>query len=119
VRAGFTARTFAFMAERERLSGVSPPWRAVVFILASSVGVLALRLAFTPLARRTGSIGGMPLSVYVAVCTLTGGLLIGHAWTLRAVEPRGWTYVRLGRDSFRLAPMLLGTVTGAVAITFP
>jgi membrane protease YdiL (CAAX protease family) len=119
VRAGSTARTFAFMAERVPQAGVSPPWRAVVFILASSIGVLALRLAFAPLMLRGGSVGGMPLGAFVLVCALAGGLLVGHTWTLRTVEPRGWSYVRLGRDSFRARPILIGAAAGAVAIGVP
>ena len=119
MRARSTARTFAFMEEREPQAGVSPPWRAVVFILTSAIGVLAFRLAFAPFMMRRGSVGGMPLGAFALVCALTGGLYVGHTWTLRTVEPRGWSYVCLGRESFRPRPILVGIAAGALAIGVP
>ncbi|HEX9563712.1 MAG TPA: CPBP family intramembrane glutamic endopeptidase [Gemmatimonadaceae bacterium] len=94
---------------------ISPPWRLAVFVLATAVGVLGLRLihsfvsGFIP-------VGARP-SVFMVI--LAGGLLIGHAWTFRLVEPRGWAYVGLGREA--LQPRLLGAgaLAGAAAIAIP
>jgi membrane protease YdiL (CAAX protease family) len=101
------------------IPAVSPPWRLAVFILATAVGVLLLR-TFLPLV--TGVIAaatGAPVSTYAYVWTLAGGLLIGHAWTFRVVEPRGWSYVGLGRSACRAHPIVLGALLGAAAIGIP
>lgn len=48
-----------------------------------------------------------------------GGLVIGHAWTLHLVEPRGWSVAGLGRNAWRLAPVARGGALGALAIGVP
>ena len=94
---------------------MSPPWRLAVFILASAVGVLGLRLAHSflspwiPSAAREAS--------FVAV--LAGGMLIGHAWTFHLVDARGWRVVGLGRDGWRPSSIGIGAGLGALAIAGP
>ncbi len=41
------------------------------------------------------------------VAVLAGGLLVGHAWTFRAADPRSWKFVGLGRSAFRPASIAL------------
>lgn len=50
---------------------------------------------------------------------MTGGLLIGHAWTFQVVDDRGWSFVGLGRSSFRTSFIALGAVLGALGIGLP
>lgn len=94
---------------------VSPPWRLVVFVLASVVGVLSLRLVHSLVS------GWIPVAWRPASFALVmlGGLLIGHAWTLQQVEPRGWRFV--GLDRAALSPRTLSRMLllGAGAIALP
>ena len=53
------------------------------------------------------------------VLVMAGGLLIGHAWTFHLVDPRGWTFVGLGRSSLNRAWILECALIGAVAIAVP
>jgi membrane protease YdiL (CAAX protease family) len=101
------------------LSGVSPPWRLAVFILATAVGVLLLRTILPLVTGFVAGATGAPVATYTYVWTLAGGLLIGHAWTFRLVEPRGWSYVGLGRSALRPDAVALGAVFGAAAIGAP
>jgi len=94
---------------------VSPPWRFAVFVLATAVGVLGLRLVqgvvsgFIPVALR-------PASFMVVIA---GGLLIGHEWTFRLVEPRSWRWVGLGREALQGRMLVTGALLGAGAILVP
>ena len=101
------------------LNDITPPWRLVVFILASIVGVLALRIVLPPALGLIGRATGTPVPTYAFIWTLAGGLLIGHAWTFRMVEPRGWSYVGLGRDAWRPGAIAGATLLGAAAIALP
>ena len=53
------------------------------------------------------------------VIVMMGGMLIGHAWTFRMVDPRGWNFVGLGRDALAPAAIGLGAGLGAIAIALP
>lgn len=101
------------------LNDITPPWRLVVFILASVAGVLVLRLLVPPVLGLVGRAAGVPLATYGYIWTLAGGLLIGHAWTFRMVEPRGWSYVGLGRDALRPGAIGGAALLGAAAIALP
>jgi CAAX protease family protein len=98
---------------------ISPPWRLLVFILTSAIGVLGLRLILAVFAGRISYVAGIPFRTYTYVYTLASGLLIGHVWTLRQVEPRGWSYVGLGREALRPSAIALGALFGATAIAVP
>jgi membrane protease YdiL (CAAX protease family) len=50
---------------------------------------------------------------------LTGALLIGHAVTFRVIDPRGWSFVGLGRDALRPRAILAGLLVGGAAIALP
>jgi membrane protease YdiL (CAAX protease family) len=95
------------------------PWRLVVFTLTCAVGVLGLRIVLPPLSGVLARVTGYPFATYAYVWTLTGGLLIGHAWTLRVVEPRGWSYVGLGRDALRPSAIAIGLLLGMLGIGLP
>ena len=94
---------------------VSPPWRLAVFILASAVGVLGMRLVHSyatewiPIAGREASF----------VVVMAGGMLIGHAWTFHLVDPRGWNVVGLGKAAWRPDFVAMSALLGALAIAIP
>jgi membrane protease YdiL (CAAX protease family) len=53
------------------------------------------------------------------VLLMTGGLLIGHAWTFHLVDRRGWSFVGLGRDAWKPSSLMESAVLGAVGIAAP
>src|SRR6185295_19140556 len=89
------------------------PWRLVLFTLACAAGVLGLRIVLPLVSGVLASVTGYPFATYAYVWTLTGGMLIGHVWTLRLVEPRGWSYLGLGRDALRPRAIAAGLLLGA------
>jgi membrane protease YdiL (CAAX protease family) len=99
--------------------GVSPPYRLVVFILTTAAGVLALRIVAGLLAPHVRTIAGLPFAVHATVWMLALGLLIGHFWTFRLVEPRGWSVVGLGREALRPRALALGAVLAVLAAGIP
>lgn len=94
---------------------MSPPWRLAVFILASAVGVLGLRLAHSYLSP------WIPVEAREAsfVLVMAGGMLIGHAWTFHLVDGRRWHFVGLGRDAWRPSRIATSALLGALAIAVP
>lgn len=96
---------------------VSAAWRFAIFLLASAVGVLALRVVLPPLAGWLE--GATEVRPPTFVLTLCGGLLIGHAWTFRVVEPRGWSVVALDRRALTWRAVLGGAALGAAAVGVP
>jgi membrane protease YdiL (CAAX protease family) len=96
-------------------AGIGPHWRFAVFVLASTIGVLALRVMHSLVAVAV-PIGARPVAFMLV---LTGGLLIGHAWTFHLVEPRGWRCVGLGREALQPRLMALGALAGGAAIAIP
>ena len=53
------------------------------------------------------------------VLVMTGGLLIGHAWTFHLVDPRGWDFVKMGRAALQPDQIVTCAVVGALAIALP
>ncbi len=96
---------------------ISPGWRFAVFVLASSVGFLASRVILPPIAYRVELLTGVRLPTYVL--TLSIGLLVGHWWTFRQVQPEGWRFVALGRDSLSWRAVAGGALLGAAAVGVP
>ena len=94
---------------------ITPPWRLAVFVLASAAGIIGLRLVHSfvspwiPVPAREASF----------VTVMAGGMLIGHLWTFRVVDGRGWRFVGLGRESWRPSLLGIGAGLGAVAIAIP
>lgn len=84
-------------------------------MLASAVGVLGLRLVHSSLS------AWIPVWAREAsfMIVMAGGMVIGHAWTFRMVDARGWRFVGLGRDAWRSPALLLGATLGALSIAMP
>lgn len=98
---------------------VPAPWRLVVFILASTAGVLGAGFIVAPVGRWITSATGVDVSNHVTVWTLVGGMLIGHWWTFRMVDPRAWSFVGLHRDALRPRAVAGAALLGAAAIGVP
>jgi hypothetical protein len=92
-------------------------WRLAIFTLATSVGVLGLRVVVPPLSALVEAQTGVRLPAFIL--TLSGGLLIGHWWTFRVTEPNGWSLVGLGRSAFSLRRIAIGAALGAAAVGVP
>ena len=86
-----------------------------MFVLASATGVLALRFVHASLSAWIPAWGRE--ASFVAV--MAGGMLIGHVWTFRMVDGRGWHFVGLGREAWRREALLLGVTLGALSILVP
>ena len=86
-----------------------------MFILASVTGVLALRAVHSAVSSLIPA--GAREVAFVLV--MTGGLLIGHAWTFRLVDPRGWGFVGLGREAWRPDRIVQCAIVAALAIAVP
>lgn len=86
-----------------------------MFILASAAGVLGLRIVHSWIAH------WIPIEwrEFAFVLVMTGGLLIGHAWTFHLVDARGWDFVGLGRQGWRTHAIVVSAIVGALAIAVP
>lgn len=96
---------------------VSPAWKFAIFMLACSVGYLGSRAVLPPVTAWIEEATGARLPTYVL--TWSVGMLIGHWWTFRVVEPDGWRLVALDRGAFTSRAVLGGAALGAVAVGVP
>jgi uncharacterized protein len=96
---------------------VSPIWRLAVFVLASSVGVLGGRAALPFLTATIETATGVRLPTFVLI--LSVGLLVGHWWTFRQVQPDGWQRVALDRSALTARAVVGGAALGAAAVGVP
>lgn len=96
---------------------VTPVWRFAVFVLASAVGVLGARAVLPSLAFRLEAASGVRLPTFVLILSI--GMLVGHWWTFRQVQPEGWRFVALDRQAFTWRAVLGGGALGAVAVGGP
>ena len=100
-----------------RTASVTPMWKFLVFVLASSVSYLAFRTVMSPIAAVVEQASGIRLPTYAL--TLCGGMLVGHWWTFRQLEPHGWRLVGLGREALTWDKVVGGAALGAVAVGVP
>ena len=96
---------------------VPPLLRAAVFVVATAAAVLGLRAGWWALGQelRSPIEDGVPAFFLI----LAGGLLLGHWWTFRSVEPRGWSVVGFSRRALSLRGVAAGAALGAAAVGFP
>lgn len=100
-----------------RPATVAPLWKFAVFVLATSVSFLAFRTIMSPLASLIEPVVDVRLPTFVL--TLSFGLLGGHWWTFRQLEPRGWKLVGLDRSAFTWRKVAGGAALGAAAVGVP
>lgn len=88
--------------------------RLGVFILATSAAVLGCRavLAMLPPNPVTALVPGFYLQMAL-------GLVLGHWWTFRAVDRRGWSAVGFGRVHLGLPALGTGVLLGGAAVGLP
>lgn len=97
--------------DRPRLS---LPVRLGFFIVATSAGVLGSRAALGLLPpERLG------IDVPAFYLQMAFGLVLGHWWTFRAVEPLGWSSIGFGRAHFTPRALGTGAALGAIAVGVP
>jgi membrane protease YdiL (CAAX protease family) len=95
--------------------GISPPWRLAVFLLATTASVLLLRFAHSLVARWI-PVEARPVA-FVVVLALA--LLMGHAWTFREMDRRGWQFIGLGREHLNAGHMARSAALAAAAVALP
>lgn len=96
---------------------VAPAWKFAIFLLACSVGYLGTRAVLPPAAAWLEVTSGVRLPTYVLTWSI--GMLVGHWWTFRVVEPDGWRLVALDRSARTPRALLGGAALGAVAVGVP
>lgn len=92
-------------------------YRFLVFVLATAAGILGFRAALSPFGGTIDTMLGARIPAFYLM--MTGGLLVGHWWTLRTMEPRGWAVVRLGRAQFGWRQVFAGLALGGLAVGGP
>ena len=96
---------------------IAARYRLLVFVLAAAAGILGLRVALASFEGTASTVFGVRIPAFYV--TMSGGLLLGHWWTIRSVEPRGWSAVSLGRAQLRWRVLAAGVALGAVAVGGP
>ena len=96
---------------------IAARYRLLVFVLAAAAGILGLRVALASFEGTASTVFGVRIPAFYV--TMSGGLLLGHWWTIRSVEPRGWSAVSLGRAQLRWPALAAGVALGAVAVGGP
>ncbi|GMV10535.1 MAG TPA: type II CAAX endopeptidase family protein [Gemmatimonadaceae bacterium] len=100
-----------------RGGSVAPAWKFAIFLLACSVGYLGARAVLPPVAAWVEGATGVRLPTYVLTWSI--GMLVGHWWTFRVVEPDGWRLVALDRAACTPRALLVGGALGAAAVGVP
>jgi membrane protease YdiL (CAAX protease family) len=95
---------------------VRPPWRLLVFGVASIASLIVLNGAVVPLV--SGALALVGVRVVLFPWVLLASTVLGHAITFRLVDPRGWRSVRLDRSALQLRAMLGAAALGAAAVAF-
>ena len=101
---------------RDSTGAVRPPWRLLVYCVASIASLIVLNGVVVPI------VSWLLALVHVTV-TLTPWLLLasavlGHAITFRLVDRRGWRSVRLDRSALRIRALIAALALGTVAVAF-
>jgi membrane protease YdiL (CAAX protease family) len=87
--------------------------RFLFFLVACGVGVLGTRALLSYVESASGTpVPSWPLK-------MSGGLLLGHWWTFRAVQHDGWRLIGFGREAFTLRRIATGLALGTVAVGVP
>jgi membrane protease YdiL (CAAX protease family) len=88
-----------------------------VFVVATATGILGLRALWWLIDRQLDAPLASPVPGFFLM--LSGGLWLGHWWTFRAVEPRGWRAIGFARSDLTLRSVGGGAALGAVAVGLP
>lgn len=91
--------------------------RAGVFVLATVAGVLGLRAAFWLIEQQLRAPVASPVPAFFLI--MAGGLLLGHWWTFRSVEPRRWGSIAFSRRHLTWRGLTAGAALGSVAVGLP
>lgn len=97
----------------------APHWRLAIFLLASAIGVLACRLLFMILSALVPATAAALTALTGFTWMMSAGLLLGHAWTVRVAEPRGWAVMGLDGEAAHPRVVAPAALLGAAAIGGP
>lgn len=102
-----------FFAQNGNLRAI---WRGLLFVAVSIVALFAASVGVAML-QSTAAAAGFRLLVHPLVYPL--GFLAAHAFMLRQVDRRDWSYVWLGREAARPPKLVAGLALGALAVALP
>jgi membrane protease YdiL (CAAX protease family) len=92
-------------------------YRAGVFVLATVAGVLGFRAAWWLIGQQLRAPLTSPVPAFFLI--MSGGLLVGHWWTFRSVESRGWASIAFSRRQLTWRGAAAGAALGSVAVGLP
>jgi hypothetical protein len=92
-------------------------YRAGVFVFATVAGVLGLRAAWWLIGQQLRAPLASPVPAFFLI--MAGALLLGHWWTFRSVESRGWASIAFSRRHLTWRGLAAGAALGSVAVGLP
>jgi membrane protease YdiL (CAAX protease family) len=93
------------------------PWRLLVFVVATIVGLLVAQGIFAPLVLGIARVAGVHLSLDATI--LCVALALAHVAALRWLDDRPWRSVAMGAGSWQPSALVTGTISGTLAIGVP
>lgn len=93
------------------------PWRLLVFVVATVVGLVLAQTFFAPAALALANAAGLRLSLESTI--LCVGLALAHVAAVRWLDDRPWRDVGMGEGSWRPGALVTGTLSGALGIGAP
>jgi uncharacterized protein len=102
---------------RSPSGGWRAPWRLVVFVVATVVGLVVAQSLFAPMVLAIAHAAGLRPSLEAT--TICVALALAHLAALRWFDDRPWRDVAMGRGSWRPSALVTGTLSGTLAIGVP
>ena len=101
---------------RDSTGAVRPPWRLLVYCVASIASLIVLNGVVVPIVRWVLAL--VHVTVTLTPWVLLASAVLGHAITFRLVDRRGWRSVRLDRSALRIRALIAALALGTVAVAF-
>ncbi len=101
---------------RDSTGAVRPPWRLLVYCVASIASLIVLNGVVVPIVSWVLAL--VHVTVTLTPWVLLASAVLGHAITFRLVDRRGWRSVRLDRSALRIRALLAALALGTVAVAF-
>ena len=101
---------------RDSTGTVRPPWRLLVYCVASIASLIVLNGVVVPVVSWVLAL--VPVTVTLTPWVLLASAVLGHAITFRLVDRRGWRSVRLDRSALRIRALIAALALGTVAVAF-
>lgn len=101
---------------RDSTGAVRPPWRLLVYCVASIASLIVLNGVVVPIVSWVLAL--VHVTVTLTPWVLLASAVLGHAITFRLVDRRGWRSVRLDRSALRIRALIAALALGTVAVAF-